>query len=228
MDPINVLVVDDHTLFRKSLCSLLEQDPRVHVLGEVASYEDMRQLLPQVADELQVILMDYHLGDDEPNGVSATRWVLERYPGIPVLMLTMQDEREVLIRVARAGAKGYVLKDAEVEDLVTAIRLASEGKGYLSPQMMGRAMLEIARVPLEGPDEQPVVTPETYSLTPREMDVLRRVVQGMTYSEIAGELLVSVSQVKQLAGSILTKLGAKDKAHAAAMAVARRLVPPPD
>jgi len=228
MEPINILVVDDHNLFRKSLRSLLNQEDKVKVVGEAESFAALKQMMPAVETEVQVVLMDYHLGDDAPDGVAATKWLLQRYPQLPVLMLTMYDEREVLVRVAKAGAVGYVLKDAEVEDLVGAIELAAEGQGYLSPQMMGKAMAEIAKAPIEMAEEEPTVTPETYGLTPREMDVLRHLVQGLTYSEIAQQLTVSVSQVKQLAGSILTKLGARDKAHAAAMAVARKLVPPPE
>lgn len=226
--PIRIVVVDDHTLFRKSLCSLLDQDERASVVGEAASLEELEALLPSVVGDVQVVLMDYHLGENHPDGVEATLWLHERHPQLPVLMLTMHDEREVLVQVARAGASGYILKDSEVEELVRAIELTAEGKGYLSPQMMGKAMAEIARASLEPSGEDEASRPGTYGLTPREMDVLRRLVRGMTYSEIAHELLVSVSQVKQLAASILTKLGARDKAHAAAMAVAKRLVPPPD
>ena len=89
-------------------------------------------------------------------------------------------------------------------------------------------MQEMAKAPLDGSSRSSAVTPETYGLTPREMEVLQRLVSGMTYSEVADQLTVSVSQIKQLAGSIFTKLGARDKAHAAAMAVARKLVAPPD
>ncbi len=228
MDTIRIIVVDDHTLFRKSLRSLLGQEEVVEVIGEADSLAGLQELMPTLGDKVDVVLMDYHLGDDAPDGVVAARWLQERYPAAPVLMLTMHDEREVLARAAQAGVVGYVLKDAEVEDLVGAIRLAAEGKVYLSPQMAEKAMQELSKVPLGAAADKPAVTPETYGLTPREMDVLRRVVIGLTYSEIAKDLYVSVSQIKQLAGSIFIKLGARDKAHAAAMAVARRLVPPPE
>lgn len=227
MEPIRVVVVDDHTLFRKSLRSLLAQEEQVDVVGEAESLDALQSLLSEPSDGVNVVLMDYHLGDDVPDGVAAARWVSEHHPSLPVLMLTMYDEREVLARAARAGVKGYVLKDSEVEELVTAIRLASQGKVYLSPQMAEKALQELARMSESRPPDPQTALPETYGLTRREMDVLQRIVLGMTYSEIARELFVSVSQIKQLAGSSFTKLGANDKAHAAALAVARGLVPPP-
>lgn len=228
MEAIRVVVVDDHTLFRQSLRSLLGQEELVEVIGEAEGLASLQELLPDLASEAQVVLMDYHLGDDAPDGVAAAKWVGEHYPSLPVLMLTMYDEREVLARAAEAGAVGYVLKDSEVADLVSAIKLASEGKAYLSPQMAEKAMQEMSKASVRGEGERPPVTPETYGLTPREMDVLERIVSGLTYSEVAKQLYVSVSQIKQLAGSIFTKLGARDKAHAAALAVARKLVPPPE
>lgn len=228
MEPIRIVVVDDHTLFRRSLRSLLAQEEQVEVVGEAESLDTLQALLSNMPDGVSVVLMDYNLGEDVPDGVAATRWLNEHHPSLPVLMLTMYDEREVLARAARAGVTGYVLKDAEVEELVTAIRLAAEGKAYLSPQMTEKAMHEISRAPEERPVDPRSALPETYGLTRREMDVLQRIVTGKTYSEIARELFVSTSQIKQLAGSSFTKLGANDKAHAAALAVARGLVPPPE
>jgi len=223
-----VLVVDDHTLFRKSLCSLLDREELVDIVGESDGLEALRQVMPTVADQVDVVLMDYHLGDGEPDGAEATEWLRDQFPGVPVIMLTMYDDREVLVRAAKSGAVGYVLKDSEVEDLVAAIKVAAQGKGYISPQMAEKAMAEMAKASLSQEAPTGYASPDSYGLTPREMEVLQRLVNGMTYGEVAKELAVSVSQIKQLAGSIFAKLGARDKAHAAAMAVARRLVPPPD
>ena len=222
---IRVFLVDDHGLIRASLRKLLESEGGMDVVGEAAGAVGVAEAVRRA--EPDVVLMDISLGEGEPDGFEATKAIKEASPDTPVLMLTMHADEAMFEEAARAGACGYVLKAATPDELVRAIRAAAEGAGWISPQMAGKVM---ARVGGRDTVRRGVVEQEKiaqYGLTPRELEVLERIVTGMTYEEIARELFVSKSQIKQLAGSLCRKLGARDKAHAAAIAVAERIVAPP-
>ncbi|MBC7289448.1 MAG: response regulator transcription factor [Armatimonadetes bacterium] len=222
---LRVFLVDDHELVRVSLRKLLESEDGIEVVGEAGSLAGLAEAVRKAAPD--VVLMDISLRG-EADGFEGARMVKEACPDAAVLMLTMHADEAMLEEAAKVGASGYVLKAASPDELIAAILAVANGAGWISPQMASKLMDRIAgRQGRLGPgrDEAAVAR---YGLTPRELEVLERIVKGMTYEEMAKELFVSRSQVKQLAGSLCRKLGARDKAHAAAIAVAQRLVPPPE
>ena len=217
-----VVLVDDHTLFRKSLRSLLEQNEAVEVVGEADGAATALEALAEVTPD--VVLMDISLGEGEPDGVEATRRIRELYPHLPVLMLTMYDSFEVVTETARAGAAGYVLKDAQPDDLVKAITAVARGDGWLSPSVARKAMEELAHAPAMAQPSAPPRDPVAeYQLTPREREIIQLLVDGCTYQEMATELEIGASAVKQFVATIYEKLGARSKSHAAAIAIAEGL-----
>lgn len=216
-----VVLVDDHTLFRKSLRSLLEQNEALEVVGEADGAATALQVLAEVTPD--VVLMDINLGEGEPDGIEATRRVRELYPHLPVLMLTMYDSFEVVTETARAGAAGYVLKDAQPDDLMKAIAAVARGDGWLSPSMAHKAMEELAHAPAPQPSIPTRDAVAEYHLTPREREIIQLLVDGCTYQEMAAALGVGASCVKQLVATVYEKLGARSKSHAAAIAVAEGL-----
>ncbi len=222
--PLRVFLVDDHALIRASLRKLLESEENIEVVGEASGLDGLAETIRELQPD--VVLMDISLGDGQPDGFEGTRIVKQVSPETAVLMVTIHADEAMLEEAARAGASGYVLKASTPEELLAAISAAAEGAGYISPPMVGKIMNRIAG--RQGPAVRRNADKiAEYGLTPREVDVLERIVQGMTYEEIAKELFVSKSQIKQLAGSLCRKLGARDKAHAAAIAVAAGLVAPP-
>ena len=222
---LRVFLVDDHALIRASLRKLLESEDGIEVVGEAADLEGLAEIMRDLQPD--VVLMDISLGDGQPDGFEGARIVREASPDTAVLMVTIHADEAMLEEAARAGACGYVLKASTPEELMRAITAAAEGAGWISPPMAGKVMERIAggRTSSAQRNEDKIAE---YGLTPREVDVLERIVKGMTYEEIAKELFVSKSQIKQLAGSLCRKLGARDKAHAAAIAVAAGLVAPPE
>ena len=225
-EPIRVFLVDDHALFRASLRALLRGEKGMEMVGEAANMEDAVEGIKR--SQPDVVLMDISLGKSPIDGLDGTRMVRSVSPDVPVLVLTMHEDDELLLQAAHAGACGYLLKDSSREELVDAIRATAGGGGWISPLMARRAMRLISGTPASVPD--PTVTEKAarrFGLSERELEVLRLMARGHTYQEIAEALYASVSHVKQVASSLCDKLGARDKAHATAIAVAEGLVPPP-
>lgn len=223
---IRVFIVDDHALLRDSLRALLRAKPGIEVVGEAGSVAGLTEAIRST--QPHVVLMDISLGHDQPDGLEGTRMIRAACPEAAVLVLTMHEDEEMLSRAAKAGASGYLLKASRPDELVTAIRAAAAGGGWLSPAVARQAMEVMAGISEDGPSEEAQAeAAERLRLTQRERDVLAMIAHGHKYQEIAEALFVSTSQIKQVARSICDKLGARDKAHAAAIAVAEGLVTPP-
>lgn len=210
---INVLVVDDHTLFRRGVTSVIGTQPDMKVVAEAANgreaVEAAREYLPDV------VLMD--LSMPEVNGVEATRLLLEEMPETNVLILTISEKDEDLFNAMKAGAKGYLLKGAGPEELVRAIAHVAEGGVIISPAMAPKLLFEI------GTEPKPAEKEET-GLSPRETEILQLIADGLTDREIAERLFISVNTAKTHLKNILAKLQLKSRAQIAAYEAKTRTV----
>lgn len=207
MDKIRVAVVDDQTLIREGLAALLAMIPDLEVVGQAA---DGHEALTMVADcAPDVVLMDVRMPG--MNGVVATRQVCSDYPDVRVIVLTTFDDDEYVFESLKAGAAGYLLKNADPDHLAEAIRAVHAGDSVLDPTVTQKV---IRRATHAQPDE-PILTER---LTRRERDVLRCVARGMSNAEIAEQLSLAEGTVKNHISHILRKLGARDRAHAVSLA----------
>lgn len=195
-ETIRVLIADDHTIVRAGVRMLLESEPDMVVVGEALTGDEAVLL----ADELRptVILMDIAM--PTLNGLEATRRIKAALPDTRVLVLTMHRSDEYFFEMLKAGASGYVLKAADTDELLTAIRVVARGETFLLPTMAKKLVQDYVRrfgeVEASG---QP-------SLTPRERQVLRLVAKGFSNKEIAEQLVLSPSTVHTHRGNLMQKL----------------------
>jgi DNA-binding NarL/FixJ family response regulator len=210
-----VLIVDDHDLFRTGLRALLE-DEGFEVSDASGGAEGARRARGFQPD---VVVMDMNM--PEMTGVQATPLVLEAAPHAAVLMLTIATDDERVLAAVRAGASGYLLKDAPLEEILAGIRAAAAGESAIAPRIAG-ALLEHVRDTHEPPPSRPVSpAPE---LSPREREVLALVGEGCDNAEIAQRLYLSQSTVKNHVSKLLEKLGAANRVQAVVFGIRRGLV----
>jgi DNA-binding NarL/FixJ family response regulator len=205
---IRVLIVDDHALFRRALREHLEASG-LDVVGEAEDAAGALALC--VETEPEVVLMDTEMPGG--SGIDATRSLRAAVPGTRVLMLTASTEEDVVVDALMAGACGYLLKDAEGDQILAGISAAADGGGALSPRI---ASILIRRVRERAP---PRAAGGRARLTAREQEVLSLVVAGRDNTEIAAELVISPETVKSHVSSLLTKLEADNRVQAAVKAV---------
>jgi DNA-binding NarL/FixJ family response regulator len=215
MSRIRILIVDDQPLMRAGFKSVLEASGQLDVVGDAATgaeaIEQARRLDPDV------VLMDVRMPDMD--GIEATR----RLPHHKVLILTTFGLDEYIIEALRAGASGFLLKDAPVDELVRAVRAVAAGDAQLSPAVTKRLLDQVARRLPAAVDHNRQQLPD---LTGREQEVLRLLAVGMSNSEIAEALVVSEATVKTHVSSVLTKLGLRDRVQAVIYAYENGLVTP--
>jgi len=206
--PIRVLLVDDQALFREGLRALLSVQSGVEVVGEAANGEQAVRLARELKPE--VTLMDLRM--PVLGGVEATRRIRAAEPGCRVLVLTTFDEDEEVFAALRAGAAGYLLKDAPSEKLLEAIEVAARGGSMLEPSIAAKVVAEFKRLsqPASVSDRR-LVEP----LSEREVEVLRHLAQGKSNKEIAAALNLVEGTVKNHMSNILGKLGVLDRTQAA-------------
>jgi DNA-binding NarL/FixJ family response regulator len=210
--PIKLLVVDDHNLFRHGLVGLLSDLPDFLIVGEASNGPDAVELCRQRRPD--VVLMDVHMPGG--NGVEAAR-ILKQESDVKVVMLTISDDDQDLLGALSAGADGYLLKNADLEQLRQAICQVTTGQGTLSPEVTSRVMKAAAVSHSHRPRAD---------LSQRETEVLTHLAQGATTAEIAHILVISQNTVKTHIRRILNKLDAANRAEAVARASALGLIPP--
>lgn len=201
MAPIRILIADDHPVFRFGLAALLATQPDLEVVGEAMDGTEAIALAGSLAPDL--VLMDIKM--PEVNGIEATRRILQRNPQIGILILTMFEDDSVFAAV-RAGARGYILKGAEGEETLRAIRAAAHGEAIFSPAIAQRLTRFLAQAPAA-----PLPFPE---LTGREREILTFMAQGLTNNAIAERLSLSPKTVRNLVSLVFSKLEVTDRGQA--------------
>lgn len=214
---IRVLLVDDHALVRRGLHFFLSTQPDIKLVGEAG---DGQEALQQVAKlRPDVVLMDLVMPGMD--GIEATQQIRNQYPDVQVIMLTSFSEQDQVMPAIRAGAVGYLLKDVQPDELVSAIRGAHQGQAQLHPKVANQLMAALAGpAPAAAPVPAPVPRD---ALTTREEDVLRLIAQGKSNKEIAVALHIAEKTVKTHVSNILSKLGLADRTQAAIYAVKQGL-----
>ncbi len=210
MNPIRVMIVDDHDMVRRGLAAYLEDESGLELVAEAADGREAVQICDQVRPD--VVLMDLVM--PELSGAEATRIIRDRWPQVQVIALTSFQEEDLVQDALGAGAISYLLKNVSGQDLVEAIRAAHAGRSTLAPE----AVQALIRPTTQKPDPG-------YDLTPRERDVLALLVEGLTNAEIAGRLGVSRSTVKVHMSNILSKLGVPSRGEAIGVAIRHKLIP---
>jgi DNA-binding NarL/FixJ family response regulator len=215
---ISVVIADDQGMVRAGFRSLLGGEPDITVVGEAIDGETAVRLVRQHRPD--VVLMDIRM--PVLDGLAATRRLVEF--GIPsrVLVLTTFDLDEYVFEALRAGASGFLLKDATAEELVTAVRTLAAGESLLDPAVTRRVIDAFARVPQPRPDAQ------LARLTEREVQVLRLIARGLSNADIARELVVSDATAKTHVSNVLLKLELRDRIHAVIYAYESGLIQPGD
>ena len=217
--PIRILLVDDHTLFRRGLSALLSRDPGLQIVGDAADAGEAQRRAQQLQPD--VILLDNHLPG--VNGVDALPALREAAPGARVLMLTISEDGEDLATALRGGASGYLLKTMEGEALARAIHRAMTGEAVVADEMTGK-LVEVFRQAATPPAAAEAPAPSAGALSPRETDILRGIARGDSNKVIARDLGIAETTVKIHVQHILRKLGVSSRVQVAVIAVERGLV----
>jgi DNA-binding NarL/FixJ family response regulator len=205
VDTTRILVAEDHPLFRKGVISLLSSVPDFEVVGEAASGEEA--VARAAALQPDVVLMDLQM--PKLNGIGATRTIVHESPSIRVLVVTLFEDDDSVFMALRAGARGYVLKDADEEELVRAIRAVGRGEAIFSPAVAERVLTYFAGSPGSSAPLQAFPT-----LTEREREILNLIAQGYPNPSIAKQLSLSIKTVGNYVSNIFTKLQVADRAQA--------------
>ena len=204
---IRVVIADDQTLMRQGLRSLLAISEEVAVVGEAGDGDEALERVVEL--EPDVLLLDLRM--PRRDGIATLEALRERGSRVPVLVLTTFDDDELVLRALRAGARGYLLKDVALEELVGAIRTLAAGETLVQPALTDRLLRGIGTRP-EPDDFAHLPTPEP--LTPRETQVLRLLAGGFTNREIAEALFLAEGTVKNHISTVLAKLGVRDRTRA--------------
>lgn len=225
---IKVLIADDHPLLRQGLVGILSRESDIVVVGEAGDGREAVEMAAALQPD--VVVMDISM--PRGGGLGATRKIQELYPSIGVIILTIHDDDQYLYELVRAGAKGYLMKDAAPDLVVEAIRKVHRGKPYLPPDLLNKVLGEFQRLRYDGSppvriEKEPgeaEAAPGVGALTEREMDILEQIVNGLSNAEIGEELFISEKTVKNHITNILRKLGLTDRTQAAVYALRHGLV----
>ena len=207
MDPIDVLIADDHPFFRDGLRVLLEVTPDTALVGEATTGDEAVVLAATFQPD--VILMDLKMPG--LNGIEATRQIVGASPHIGILVVTMYEDDDSVFAAMRAGARGYLLKGAGKEELLLAIRAVSRGEAIFGPAIARRLMQYFAA---PAPVRQALPAQVFPDLTEREREILALIAQGRNNQEIADQLFLSLKTVRNYVSNIFSKLQVADRAQA--------------
>lgn len=217
---IRVLLVDDQTLIRQGIKTLLEIEPDIQIAGVARNGREAIAAVQQTRPD--VVLMDVRM--PEMDGVAATRVLAQRFPNVAVIILTTFDDDEYVFEGLKAGARGYLLKDVDGDDLVEAVRTVAAGGALIQPSIARKVLAEFGRLASRdvtpSPDQSELLGP----LTERELEVLRAMSSGLSNREIADKLIITEGTVKTHVSSVLDKLAVRDRTQAVLKAQSLRLI----
>ena len=212
-EKINLLIVDDQSLVREGIASLLALQPGINILGTAENGQEAVQFVQQTQPD--VILMDIRM--PVMDGISAAKNILKANPSQIILMLTTLEDDEYIVKSLKTGARGYLLKDMLAADLAQAVRSAYRGVFQIAPSVAGRLVnLSDEKEDKSQKDENAERIAE---LTPREIDVLKLIATGATNKEIAQKLYLSEGTVKNIVSNIFSCLGTHDRVQTAIIAI---------
>ena len=214
---IRILLVDDHALIRVGMRSIIEHEPDMDIVGEA---DDPRSAVEAALDTTpDIILMDLSL--PAPGGIETTQRIKRELPACGIIMLAVEEDENVLFDAIKAGAAAFILKDVGPDDLVTIIRRVNDGeflindKVFAKPAVASRVLKEFRELAIYGQDAAPIFAP----LSPREVEILDNIAQGMTNKQVAYALSISEQTVKNHMSSILRKLSVNDRTQAVVYAM---------
>jgi two-component system NarL family response regulator len=218
-DPIRVLIVDDHALFRRGLEMVLAEEADIELAGEAS---DGAEAVEKAGEALpDVVLMDIRM--PRSSGIEACRAMKEIVPSTKIVMLTISDEEEDLFEAIRAGASGYLLKDIPYDEVADVVRAVHGGQSLINPSMAAKLLTEFAALAKRDESERAEQVPAP-RLTDREIEVLKLVARGMNNRDIAKELFISENTVKNHVRNILEKLQIHSRMEAVMIAVRENLI----
>lgn len=215
--PIRVLLVDDHRLLTDALARSVADESDIEIVGIAATVAEAKAI---ARDRLDVVLMDYRLPDG--TGADATRAIKARWPSAKVVMLTAQSDDETILESIHAGADGYLTKDRAVEEVVGAVRAAHAGDTLLPRSVIFGIARRVAASRDRALDRPPIDP-----LTPRELEVLRALAEGLSTADISERLFIAPNTLRTHVQNIMSKLHVHSKLEAVAFALRHRLVEPP-
>lgn len=217
---IKIVLVDDQTMIRQGLGYVISMQPDMAVIGEASDGDEAIELVNSLLPD--VVLMDVQMPGK--SGIQATKEIVEKHPRTKVLILTTFDNHNYVVDGIRAGAVGYMLKDADSQEMLDLIRRAYKGEALFHTVTAAKALAEVLQsIPQERPLDEgaPVLLEE---LTDRELDVLQQIAYGYRNDQIAQNLFISEGTVKTHVHRILHKMGVEDRTQAVAKALRHRLV----
>ncbi len=225
-DRIRILIVDDHALFRVGISNILSREREIEVVGEAADGRSAVEMVTMVSPS--IVLMDLSL--PAPGGLDTTQRIRREFPAIAVVVMAQDEDEESLFASIKAGAAAFVIKDISPEDLIHVIRRVSQGeflindKVFSKPAVASRVLKEFRELAVYGQEAQPIFAP----LSPREVEILDNIAQGMTNKQVAYALSISEQTVKNHMSSILRKLAVNDRTQAVVYAMRQGWIKMPE
>ena len=212
-----ILLVDDHALFRVGMRNILEKEPGMEIIGEAEDTRGAFDLAIQLSPD--IILMDLSL--PPPGGIETTQRIKRELPSAGIIVLAVNEDEDALFDAIKAGAAAFILKDVSPDDLVAIIRRVAAGeylindKVFAKPDVASRVLKEFRQLAIYGQEAAPIFAP----LSPREVEILDNIAQGMTNKQVAYALSISEQTVKNHMSSILRKLSVNDRTQAVVYAM---------
>jgi DNA-binding NarL/FixJ family response regulator len=225
-EPTKILVVDDHALFRVGIRDILSQEPDLAIVGEAADSRTAFDLAVQLMPD--IILMDLTLPG--VGGIETTQRLKRELPSAGIIVLADEEDEDALFDAIKAGAAAFILKDVGPDDLVTIVRRVRSGeylindKVFAKPSVAGRVLKEFRELAIYGQEAHPIFAP----LSPREVEILDNIAQGMTNKQVAFALSISEQTVKNHMSSILRKLSVNDRTQAVVYAMRQGWIKMPE
>lgn len=212
---MRVIIVDDHEIFRRGLALILQEFEYVILAGQATNGNEFIELLKTTTAD--IVFMDIQM--PVMNGIEATRLAVEKYSGLKIIALSMHNEREYLEKMLLSGAKGFILKNAGLDEIERALNVVMAGNNYFSAEMMTLLAQNVSARSIED-------LKKTITFTARELEVLEFLCKGMTTSEIAAKLFLSERTVEKHRAGLLEKTGSKNTANLIIYAIKKRMFVP--